>query len=179
MSHQCGSCTACCSTVAVKELNLLPWHRCGHLRDPWHKDGPGCGIYADRPYSCRSWRCVWLQDDTWPDDYRPDRLGAVVDENHDLIEIDGRKVKAVQIWAMAGREVTKDPRLYRIIESILRQNVAPAVLLRLPPGTEALAFFLKNGKIQYCRSKLDEGEKRLGDQSARLNWLFALERAGK
>jgi hypothetical protein len=38
----------------------------------------GCGIYPERPHSCRAFACGWLTDATWPDDERPDRLGVII-----------------------------------------------------------------------------------------------------
>lgn len=44
----------------------------------------GCGIYADRPESCRTFRCQWLRgmlevDGTVDTDLRPDACGVVFD----------------------------------------------------------------------------------------------------
>jgi hypothetical protein len=38
----------------------------------------GCGIYPERPDSCRAFACGWLTDATGSDDERPDRLGVIV-----------------------------------------------------------------------------------------------------
>jgi len=37
-----------------------------------------CGIYPERPDSCRAFACGWLTDATWSNDERPDRLGVIV-----------------------------------------------------------------------------------------------------
>lgn len=70
----CGDCTACCTSVGVEEINKPPAVACPHLC------GSGCGIYADRPHSCRAWSCLWRRGVlTGGLDYRPDRLGLILD----------------------------------------------------------------------------------------------------
>ena len=52
----CGTCTACCKVMHVRELEK-PAHRwCPHC-----KIAQGCGIYESRPESCRVFECIWLQ----------------------------------------------------------------------------------------------------------------------
>jgi hypothetical protein len=44
---------------------------------PHARKGQGCGIYADRPASCRTFVCAWLQGELplWA---RPDKIHGVV-----------------------------------------------------------------------------------------------------
>lgn len=70
--RSCGSCRLCCRVVAVIELGKPKGTWCEHA-------GPkGCGIYEERPKSCRDFACLWL----WgfpglePED-RPDRTRVV------------------------------------------------------------------------------------------------------
>jgi hypothetical protein len=116
----CGGCTACCHLTGVAEIGLKPFTRCQHERGfPWV---PGCGIYADRPSSCRTWSCQYALEG-WDDELRPDRCGVVVDPQPDLVRLvedkTGRKyeVAAVQMWALAGHE-----------EAFLEQPVLAVVL---------------------------------------------------
>jgi hypothetical protein len=119
MTKTCGGCAACCETVPVKELGLGSFTRCPHQRPPFDISGPGCGIYADRPYSCRSWSCAWLEAD-WADEYRPDRCGLVIDPNYDLIRVNEREVRACQIWAMPGHEADYDrPEILDLLMSLI------------------------------------------------------------
>lgn len=101
--NTCSGCGACCEVVPVKELGLTGFSRCPHLRDVIQVDGVGCGIYSKRPRSCASWQCEWLKSD-WPDEYRPDRCGLIVDELRDIISINGTEMPAAQIWVMPGHE---------------------------------------------------------------------------
>jgi hypothetical protein len=97
----CGTCTACCATVPVKEIGLKAFTRCPHLRAL--PEMPGCSIYPRRPHSCRVWICGWLGAD-WPDDCRPDRCGVVVDPMQDLVWLDGKELPVVRLWVLPGRE---------------------------------------------------------------------------
>jgi hypothetical protein len=66
----CGSCTACCTALAVTELNKPVQTLCPHAA------GAGCGIYEQRPPSCRAYQCLWLQSHLTDAD-RPDELGVI------------------------------------------------------------------------------------------------------
>ena len=52
----CDGCTACCKIMQVRELGKPANAWCAHC-----KIGAGCGIYDERPASCRTFECVWLQ----------------------------------------------------------------------------------------------------------------------
>lgn len=69
--RECGACTLCCTTSAVPELGKPFGEKCGHC-------AVGCGIYAIRPRSCRSFECAWLKGEL-PEDMRPDLSGVVVE----------------------------------------------------------------------------------------------------
>lgn len=69
----CGECSACCIAFDVGALEKPAGVPCAHLE----AEG-GCGIYPERPGSCRAFACGWLTDATRPDDERPDRLGVIV-----------------------------------------------------------------------------------------------------
>jgi uncharacterized protein len=69
----CGDCTLCCKLLRVAELNKPVGRLCTHCRP-----GEGCGIYEERPPSCRNFQCFWLMNEAFPDDLRPDRSHALV-----------------------------------------------------------------------------------------------------
>jgi hypothetical protein len=97
----CGSCTLCCKLLRVTELNKAEGRWCTHC-----VKGQGCGIYADRPPSCRNFECFWLMDAGFPDDMRPDRTGIVImlhDENSAVLHVDparpdAQRQPAAQEW---------------------------------------------------------------------------------
>jgi hypothetical protein len=72
--RECGACTACCSTLAIVELNKPARRACDHLCRA------GCGIYDTRPASCREFHCLWLRGAIEGDvSLRPDALGVMFD----------------------------------------------------------------------------------------------------
>lgn len=71
--RQCGTCTLCCKLLGIHELEKPAGAWCPHC-----KPGRGCGIYDDRPASCRSFTCGWLADPSMPDQVRPDRCKVVL-----------------------------------------------------------------------------------------------------
>lgn len=76
--RKCGPCTACCTVMAVHELEKDLYEPCPHLC------AKGCGIYADRPASCRTFECQWLRgllevDGSIDPALRPDACGVIFD----------------------------------------------------------------------------------------------------
>lgn len=74
----CGPCTACCRAIEVPELKKAVWRTCAHVA------ASGCGIYDERPASCRSFACQWLRGVLEPDGsvdlgLRPDACGVIFD----------------------------------------------------------------------------------------------------
>lgn len=72
--RECGNCTACCTVLAIVELQKPQRRACDHLCRS------GCGIYADRPASCHEFHCLWLRGAIDGDEaLRPDQLGVMFD----------------------------------------------------------------------------------------------------
>tara|TARA_R110000744_G_scaffold184845_1_gene304261 strand:+ start:1716 stop:2141 length:426 start_codon:yes stop_codon:yes gene_type:complete len=83
--RDCGECTLCCTAMAVPELDKANGIKCEH-------ECGNCGIYAERPTSCASFECLWLQG-VGPIAMRPDKTGAVL-----VSEIDKIKGEAVVMY---------------------------------------------------------------------------------
>ena len=71
-ARPCGECTACCTALEVRELQKPRGLPCVHLC------AAGCGVYAERPETCRRFDCLWRLGFARDDD-RPDRLGVIFD----------------------------------------------------------------------------------------------------
>ena len=69
----CGSCNACCIAPSIVELAKGEFQACKHLR-PGHQ---GCTVYEDRPESCRTFACGWINTEEMPSRFRPDRCGMM------------------------------------------------------------------------------------------------------
>jgi hypothetical protein len=68
----CGSCTKCCTVMAIPELNKPAWQECRHVAA-----GRGCKIYPDRPSGCRKFICGWLLDPNMGPDLKPENCHVV------------------------------------------------------------------------------------------------------
>ena len=72
--RECGTCTACCTVLAIAELQKPARWACSHVACD------RCGIYERRPQSCRDFNCVWLRGAIAGDEsLRPDKLGLLFD----------------------------------------------------------------------------------------------------
>ena len=67
--RKCGSCTACCHYLGIKEIGVTPCP---------HEKCSSCEIYDKRPKTCRDYNCLWLQG--FGDEVdRPDKSGVLID----------------------------------------------------------------------------------------------------
>lgn len=80
--RRCGDCDLCCTAMGVEEVpgypdgDKRPGVACVHLAG---KPGHSCSIYADRPYPCRQFLCLWRgSDKLLPENLWPARVGFVV-----------------------------------------------------------------------------------------------------
>ena len=88
----CGSCTMCCKLLHIDELDKPADVWCPHAAP-----GKGCTIYAERPQTCRTFRCFWLDHAEAPDAWRPDRCGFVMSRKRHgvlMVFVDHRRADA-------------------------------------------------------------------------------------
>jgi hypothetical protein len=65
----------CCTAVGVASIDKAPGVRCPKLAGV---PGASCSIYADRPYECRAFLCLWrASDKLLPENLLPSRVGFV------------------------------------------------------------------------------------------------------
>lgn len=91
----CGACTACCTVMAVPELQKEFHSPCPHVC------AAGCRIYDARPRICREWFCLWARGALPGDERRrPDRLGLILD----ITLLPGAAVlTAYEVWPGASQ----------------------------------------------------------------------------
>lgn len=97
----CGTCTACCTALAVTELDKAQDVECSNVRD--HR----CAIYDRRPVSCREFSCVWLHDSAGAivsGEFRPDRCGLVLDLTTKTSSALPQAFVAHELWPGASRQ---------------------------------------------------------------------------
>lgn len=148
----CSGCAACCETVPVREIGLPGHTRCPHQMGSFEARGPGCRIYAERPHSCKSWSCFWLTSDL-PDRWKPNRCGLVINQNLDLIHINGQEVPAREIWVLPGHEddwKTED-EIANLIYSLINYD-GSAVMWRMA-NRLAITFWRDPKTGNFGRSK--------------------------
>lgn len=90
-ARACGPCTVCCTVVGVAEIGKGLRERCAH------DTGVSCGIYAERPESCRTFSCLWLLGMFGPEG-RPDKLGVMIDAGEILDTKTGEKQTILVVW---------------------------------------------------------------------------------
>jgi hypothetical protein len=63
----------CCKVPAIEEFAKPPGVWCKHA-----VSGKGCGIYQQRPGSCRAFYCSWMQDASFGPEWKPEKAKFVV-----------------------------------------------------------------------------------------------------
>ena len=149
---ECGGCTQCCRTMAITELAKPAHEWCKHC-----SIGKGCNIYAERPASCRSFNCLWLQvaPEVLDASYRPDRLKVVftTDRKGTLIAhcdpgTNWRRPKVMELLRRAanGHSLVRVGKQYWVITAEKEWEVPEEFLVRKPNGeTDVLMPYI--GKI--------------------------------
>lgn len=127
----CGGCTACCEVMGVHSLDKPQFQPCRHqlyrIGEPPAGRPGGCGIYADRPEECSTYKCLWRAGCMKPlPQTRPDRLGLTFDlAPPDLIEYIGRPfVQVHECWP----DARNDPKARYVLEALAERM--PYVLIR-------------------------------------------------
>ena len=114
MIRTCGTCTACCTIMAVDELAKPIDTSCVHC------DGTSCMVYRSRPRACREFDCGWLQDPhgVFDEDQRPDKSHVVVHVREG----------AVTAHCVPGhRKAWKEPRMWALLQHCARVGLTVAV----------------------------------------------------
>ena len=92
---ECGSCTACCTTLPIKALDKPINTHCQHCV------GGGCSIYDSKPQTCTEFECAYIQGSNVPESLRPDKCGVI------FIKQDDNTFKGVLIPNMEVTDIAK------------------------------------------------------------------------
>jgi len=82
--RSCGTCTLCCKTMRIEELNKPVGQWCQHC-----SPGTGCKIYESRPGGCRDFYCAYLLSPHLGEEWKPERSKMVL-----VIDEDGMRMVA-------------------------------------------------------------------------------------
>ena len=116
-SRSCGPCTACCRTFTVSEVDKLDANWCRH-----RVSGKGCDIYSNRPYACKAFACMWLNEKGEESD-RPDLLSVMMDIKD--FEVEWRECGTVHLWEIEEGAFGQ-PRVQQLAESFTDQGLVVA-----------------------------------------------------
>lgn len=85
MSRECGDCYACCTGILwFNDKSMTGEDVIASSNMPvCSKYESGCTIYPDRPITCRSFRCSWLEDEGLPESLKPNKCGFITYQNED------------------------------------------------------------------------------------------------
>jgi hypothetical protein len=120
---KCGTCQMCCRILEVRTLEKPVDTRC------LHQCLAGCGIYQEKPSECSTYECLWLQSqgdnvlDPFPETWRPDRLGIVIDGGG----LDPERRVLVFRTTSTGESRLKSVDARTIAQSLVRQGFTIAV----------------------------------------------------
>jgi hypothetical protein len=141
----------CCKIMGVEELGKPLGHWCPHV-----VKGKGCGIYADRPHSCQTFECVWLQTQSQSSkmilELRPDKSKVMLitsgNGNEIVVECDPNHPNA---WKL-------EPML-RMLTNVFDQGVGVSV--RKPDRREIIMFErVRPGVIGFRTRYLTDPDER-------------------
>jgi hypothetical protein len=137
--------------VPVKEIGLPAFTQCPQLQ-PMPAAKPGCGIYAQRPRSCRNWSCLWLKNVDWDDELRPDRCGVVFDEVPDIIRIQDKEHPCMQGWVRPGmpEDFWQRQPVLAVVLAALDQKLA--ILFRRGPHSAFAVWRGATGELCFSPS---------------------------
>lgn len=109
----CGECVACCTAMAVDEIGKPRDVRCEHVTER------GCGVYAERPTACRTFRCAWLarDSDLLTTAFRPDRSGVVLwqEKTREGLALVAQEMRPGALEAPAMRRLLGELGQYRVL----------------------------------------------------------------
>jgi hypothetical protein len=100
--RHCGECKVCCTVMAVTEIEKPLRTDCKHLCEI------GCGIYSERPESCQTFECMWLQGHIGNEDQRPEKLGVMFTWTKD------NRLQAWEVWDKSF----EDPKVKYMLNKI-------------------------------------------------------------
>jgi Fe-S-cluster containining protein len=111
----CGTCGACCKVYKIDE----PFQKAAGAWCTHWKRGSGCAIYADRPETCRRYRCAWIKG-FGRDEDRPDATRVVIDSAPAMF--DDKDDRALRMTEVSVGGLRSD-YARRVTDSTLATNV--------------------------------------------------------
>ena len=151
--RDCGTCTLCCKVFDVPPVNKKQGVWCQHCAP-----GRGCGIHATRPQFCRDFHCLWIADQSFGPEWKPETSKFVLN-----LDQGGRRLAIVPDPGSpnAWKREPYGPRLREIAGEFLAQ------------GRNVVVF-----DSIWKTLILPDGEVRLGKREERVRYEVRPEPAG-
>ncbi len=143
--RSCGECTACCTAVQVHELRKLEFTPCQHLCPG------GCSIYADRPGSCRTYKCLWLKG-YLGEEHRPDRWKLILDEDTTA------KGSCVRVWELEPGAWEREGIAWQVQKLQQRLKCYSVVLWRYGTRSKVIHQRLRCRVVNLQQAWLEQAE---------------------
>ena len=151
----CGTCAMCCKLPYIAELQKPVGVWCKHI-----VLGRGCGIYDERPHSCRSFFCLWMLNPTLGPEWKPERakfmlhpqgnsgnLQVSVDQNFPTAWTKEPYYSEINRWAREGAERG----------SFVFVRIGARIIVVLPDGERDLGPVGQDDGIQVIRRMTPAG----------------------
>lgn len=120
-TRQCRPCAACCNHLAIPAGEVGPGSKPAGVACPQLADC-GCRIYGRRPRLCANFRCAWLADRSWPEEWRADRCGLMCLREEIEAGLPAAAVYELRPGALGG------PSAEEIIEELKRTTAVIAII---------------------------------------------------
>jgi hypothetical protein len=117
--RSCGDCAACCHILAINSDNFI---KAADTRCANHKPGIGCTIYANRPSACQTWYCAWRLIAALPDEYRPDRLGAMLSFEQDPAH-KNKHIIVARAFETSSHEAYTTDKFHQAVSILSKHNL--------------------------------------------------------
>ncbi|MBW4093852.1 MAG: hypothetical protein HIU82_22580, partial [Proteobacteria bacterium] len=126
----CGGCNVCCVVLTIDdpELQKVQGYRCAHAQ----RDN-GCGIYENRPRTCRVFHCGWRSLKWVREPLRPDRSGVLVQLQGEISPTDGAKQLGVT-FTLLNRAALKAEGLAESVAAAVAAGIPVFLAIPGPPG---------------------------------------------
>ncbi|MEZ5757878.1 MAG: hypothetical protein R3D86_06630 [Emcibacteraceae bacterium] len=138
-NRECGDCTVCCQHIPINQPDFvkLPNVKCEHLL----KKG-GCGIYQTRPATCAGWYCAWRHSEVLKQDWRPDKLGALIEISLNGIPHDFQAKEGIVIKILDRKKAFSNDDFIKFIAIMVNRGTAITLSYGVDPGFTAASTFL-------------------------------------
>ncbi len=139
--RSCGECSACCVALTIDDpaLRKAQGYRCQHLA----REG-GCGIYATRPQTCRTFYCGWRRLKWVRAPLRPDLSDVLIQLHWEASRQDGPKRLGVAV-TLLHRRALKAEGLAETLAAAVAAGAPVFLNIPGPPG-----FTMAQAKINVA-----------------------------